>query len=62
MADIQGMASSGQARRVTYGEGEDVGDGRAEGWSATGGRGQAAISLTPDVHNLKVCYAGELLY
>ena len=56
------MASSGQARRVTYGEGEDVGDGRAEGWSATGGRGPAAISLTPDVHNLKICYVGELLY
>ena len=26
-----------------------MGDGRAEGSSATGDRGQAAISLTPDV-------------
>ena len=26
-----------------------MGDGRAEGWSAIGGGGQAAISLTPDV-------------
>ena len=29
-------------------EGEEVGDGRAEGWSAIGDGGQAAISLTPD--------------
>ena len=26
-----------------------MGDGRAEGWSAVGDGGQAAISLTPDV-------------
>ena len=31
------------------GEGEDVGDGRAEGSSAVGGRGQAEMSFTPDV-------------
>ena len=31
-------------------EGEEVGDGRAEGSSAVGDGGQAAISLTPDVH------------
>ena len=30
-------------------EGEEVGDGRAEGSSATGDGGQAAVSLTPDV-------------
>ena len=30
-------------------EGEKVGDGRAEGSSAIGDGGQAAISLTPDV-------------
>ena len=30
-------------------EGEEVGDGRAEGLSAIGDGGQAAISLTPDV-------------
>ena len=28
-------------------DGEGVGDGRAEGLSAAGGRGQAAVSLTP---------------
>ena len=31
------------------GGGEEVGDGRAEGSSAIGDGGQAAISLTPDV-------------
>ena len=30
-------------------EGEGVGDGRAEGLSATGGGGQAVMSLTPDM-------------
>ena len=30
-------------------EGQEVGDGRAEGSSAIGDRGQAAMSLTPDV-------------
>ena len=30
-------------------EGEEVGDGRAEGSSAVGDGGQAAISLTPDI-------------
>ena len=32
-----------------------MGDGRAEGLSATGDRGQAAISLRPDVAVLHVC-------
>ena len=36
---------SKQARRE---EGEEVGDGRAEGSSAIEDSGQAAISLTPD--------------
>ena len=31
-----------------------MGDGRAEGSSATGHRGQAAISLTPDVDGTHV--------
>jgi len=31
-----------------------VGDGRAEGWSAIGDGGQAAISLTPDVDGTQV--------
>ena len=39
---------SEQARRVTDEEGEEVGDGRAEGSSATGDGGQAAMSLMPD--------------
>ena len=30
-------------------EGEEVGDGRAEGSSAIGDGGQAAMSLTPDI-------------
>ena len=30
-------------------EGEEVGDSRAEGSSATGDGGQAAVSLMPDV-------------
>ena len=29
--------------------GEELGDGRAEGWSAVGDGGKAAILLTPDV-------------
>ena len=48
-----GLASSDQARRVTdwrsLEEGEEVGDGRAEGSSAIGDRGQAALSLSPDI-------------
>ena len=36
-------------------EGEEVGDGRAEGSSATGDGGQAAISLTPDVGEMHIC-------
>ena len=49
-----------------------MGDGRAEGSSATGDRGQAGISLTPDVDGMHVCifessqleclYVGDLLY
>ena len=49
-----------------------MGDGRAEGSSAIGDRGQAAISLTPDVDGMHVrifessqlegMYAGDLLY
>ena len=35
-------------------EGEEVGDGRAEGSTAIGDRGQAAVSLTPDVDGLHV--------
>ena len=44
-----GPASSEQERSVTMEEGEEVGDGRAEGLSAIGDGGQAAISLMPDV-------------
>ena len=48
-------------------EGEEVGDGRAEGSSATGDGGQAAVSLTPDLCTfeslqLEGLYAGDLLY
>ena len=39
-------------------EGEEVGDGRAEGWSAIGDGGQAAISLMSDVD---VTDSGSLL-
>ena len=49
-----------------------MGDGRAEGSSATGDGGQAAVSLTPDadgtyVHifessQLEGLYVGDLLY
>ena len=35
-------------------EGEDVGDGRAEGLSATGDGGQPAISLKPDADGMNV--------
>ena len=35
-------------------EREEVGDGRAEGSSATGDGGQAAISLTPDVDGMHI--------
>ena len=39
-----------------YGEeGEGVGDGRAEGLSAIGERGQAAMSLMPDIDGRHVC-------
>ena len=31
-----------------------MGDGRAEAWSAIGGRGQAAMSLMPDVDGTHV--------
>ena len=49
-----------------------MGDGRAEGWSAIGDRGQAAISLMPDIDgtHLRIfecsqlggLYVGDLLY
>ena len=52
-------------------EGEEVGDCRAEGSSATGDKGQAAVLLMPDVDGMHVCifessqledsYVGELL-
>ena len=52
-------------------EGEEVGDGSAEGSSAIGDGGQAAVSLTPDVDGTHVCifessqlegsYVGDLL-
>ena len=35
-------------------EGEEVGDGRAEGSSATGDGGRAAVSRTPDVNGMYV--------
>ena len=39
-----------------YGEeGEGVGDGIAEGLSAIGERGQAAMSLMPDIDGRHVC-------
>ena len=53
-ASIQGLASSEQARRVTDEEGEEVGDGKAEGSSATGDGGQATTSLTPDIDGTQV--------
>ena len=34
--------------------GEEIGDGRAEAWSAIGDRGQAEISLTPHVDGMHV--------
>ena len=36
-------------------EGEKMGDGRAEGSSAIGDGGQAAMSLMPDVYGTHVC-------
>ena len=58
------------ARKVT-GEGEEVGDGRAEGLSRIGDRGQAAVSLTADSDGkhiyivessqLEDSYVGDLL-
>ena len=53
-------------------EGEEVGEGRAEGLSAIGDRGRAAISLMPDgngthIHifessQLEGSHVGDLLY
>ena len=37
-----------------------MGDGRAEGWSAIGDGGQAAISLTPDIDGLGFGFLVEL--
>ena len=47
-------------------EGEEMGDGRAEGSSAIGDRGQAAISLTPAIDGTHVrisesSHVGDLL-
>ena len=49
-----------------------MGDGRAEGSSAIGDGGQAAVSLTPDIIGMSICifeslhleglYVGDLLY
>ena len=50
-----------------------MGDGKAEGWSAIGGGGQAVIPLTPDIDGMHVrifessqlegsIYVGDLLY
>ena len=36
-------------------EGEEVVDGRVEGSSATGDRGQVAISLMPDTDGMHIC-------
>ena len=49
IASIQGLASSGQERRVTDKQGEEVGDGRAEGSSTIGDRRQVTVSLMPDI-------------
>ena len=53
-------------------EGEEAGDGRAEGSSAIGDGGQAAMSFMPDVDGTHLCifqsvqlegsYRGDLLY
>ena len=40
---------SDQERKVTDKQGEEVGDGRAEGLSAIGDGEKVAISLTPDI-------------
>ena len=37
-----------------------MGDGRAEGLSATGDRGQAAASLMPDADGMHVCSSESL--
>jgi len=44
-------------------EGEAVGDGRAEGSSAIGDGGQAAVSLRPDIESLQLegSHVGGLL-
>ena len=49
-----------------------MGDGTAEGWSAIGDGGQAAISLMPDIDGTHICIfessqlegwcVGDLLY
>ena len=60
MAGIGGLASSEQARRVNcLDEQEEVGDGRAEGSSAIGDGGPAAVLPTLmfaslEIHDLKV--------
>ena len=49
MAGTQGLASSQQAESYQLEEGQKVGEGTADGPSAAGGGGQAAISLMPDI-------------
>ena len=44
---------------MTDGEGEEAGDGRAEGSSAMGDAGPAAMSLTPDVDGPHICTFGR---
>ena len=56
-----------QARGATDGGGGGVGDGQAEGLSAIGDAGQAAMLLTPDMDGLessqlKGSYVEDLLY
>ena len=52
-------------------EGEEVGDGRAEGSSAVGDGGYAAVSFMPDIDEMHLCifeslqlegsYGGDLM-
>ena len=42
-------------------EGEEAGDGRAEGWSAIAGGGQDAISLTPEADGTGSCSLLDLV-
>lgn len=46
--DNRGWRRVNGHEELLTGEGEEVGDGRAEGSSATGDGGQAGVSLMPD--------------